>query len=219
MEQIPVLNFILQTFPSSCLELQKLFLYRPDLNKNITVPWLHMGNIHPNLRYCHLVTGISLHTTCNGYSIMPCVQEEGVPCEMYASNIVGECLQNIILHAFHSQQCQRPNTSSRCDICYREVQYYNMVIYPLGEKSIPYRDLRWPSMNMMHRPVRRSHTRPKASSPLQKKCGILHMQTLNHEWFSWHCFVVTRWKHCKQTFEGYYLLLLEEYFVLGHNTM
>lgn len=37
--------------------------------------------------------------------------------------------------------------------------------YPFGEKSMPKIDLRWPSINITHRPVRRSHTRPKESWP------------------------------------------------------
>lgn len=36
---------------------------------------------------------------------------------------------------------------------------------PLGEKSIPKRDFKWPSINIMHRPVRRSQTLPKESWP------------------------------------------------------
>ena len=45
--------------------------------------------------------------------------------------------------------------------------------YPSGEKSILSTDFRCPSRNIMQRPVRRSHTRPKASIPLyleQKEC-------------------------------------------------
>uniref|UniRef100_A0A6B0UBQ9 Putative secreted protein n=1 Tax=Ixodes ricinus TaxID=34613 RepID=A0A6B0UBQ9_IXORI len=37
--------------------------------------------------------------------------------------------------------------------------------YPLGEKDKLSTDLRWPSRNMMQRPVRRSQMRPKASIP------------------------------------------------------
>lgn len=44
-----------------------------------------------------------------------------------------------------------------------------MWAYPLGEKSIPYIDFRWPSRNITHLPVLKSQSRPNESNPLQKQ--------------------------------------------------
>ena len=42
-----------------------------------------------------------------------------------------------------------------------------LLTYPSGPKSTPRTSLRWPSRNIIHLPVRRSHTLPNASSPLE----------------------------------------------------
>jgi hypothetical protein len=44
VEEIPGLIFIPEMFPYSCIELKKLFAHVPELNKNTTIPSLHMGN-------------------------------------------------------------------------------------------------------------------------------------------------------------------------------
>lgn len=44
-----------------------------------------------------------------------------------------------------------------------------MVSYPFGEKLTASTDLRWPSRNMIQRPVLRSHNLPNASIPLKRQ--------------------------------------------------
>lgn len=51
--------------------------------------------------------------------------------------------------------------------------------YPFGEISTPKMPFKWPSINMIQRPVRRSQTRPKESIPLENK--IVHIYLLNEE--------------------------------------
>ncbi len=51
--------------------------------------------------------------------------------------------------------------------------------YPFGEKSTPRMDFKWPSRNMIQRPVLRSHTLPNASKPLKSQGNCQNMQRQN----------------------------------------